>query len=140
MKCDLCHRRLVKIDRREEMADLDDNATDGQMADYIASEMSGDYGAWNIGIVEYYCKRCNKVVQMISDELRSYTPLIIAWHEKASEGDYFSKFVFEYLSFIAHIKNNLYLDQSNDRKVIQCLKKDTVRQESYIKKYWKMIF
>jgi len=58
MKCENCGRKLIKIDRRDEMADFDDDATDGQMADYLAAELSGDNGAWNIGIVEYHCPHC----------------------------------------------------------------------------------
>jgi hypothetical protein len=49
MKCSRCQRPMHKIDRRDEMVDLDDSATDGQMADYIAAELSGDNGAWNLG-------------------------------------------------------------------------------------------
>lgn len=33
MKCSRCQRPMHKIDRRDEMAELDDSATDGQMAD-----------------------------------------------------------------------------------------------------------
>ncbi|MCU7829153.1 MAG: hypothetical protein KZQ85_08820 [Candidatus Thiodiazotropha sp. (ex Myrtea sp. 'scaly one' KF741663)] len=62
--------------------------------------------------------------QGVNDELPSYYPLIEAWHEKASEGDTFSRFVFQYLAFIAHIKNNLYFDARNDRDAIQRLKRD----------------
>jgi hypothetical protein len=35
-----------KVDRREEMADLDEEATDGQVADYLAAELSGDSSSW----------------------------------------------------------------------------------------------
>jgi hypothetical protein len=44
---------LVKVDRREEMTDLDDDATDGQVADFLAAEISGDAGAWSVGVIEY---------------------------------------------------------------------------------------
>lgn len=115
---------MYKVDRRDEMADLDDDATDGQMADFFAAELSGDNGAWNLGIVEYYCPKCNLYSQIVNDELHSYYPLIEAWHEKASEGDTFSRFVFQYLAFIAHIKNNLFFDTRSDRMAIQRLKQD----------------
>lgn len=46
---------MRKIDRRNELAELADDATEGQMADYLAAEFSGDNGAWNIGIVKYIC-------------------------------------------------------------------------------------
>ncbi|MCG7938895.1 MAG: hypothetical protein JAZ04_08570 [Candidatus Thiodiazotropha lotti] len=124
---------MHKIDRRDEMAELDDSATDGQMADYFAAELSGDNGAWNLGIVEYHCSKCNLYSQVVNDELPSYYPLIEAWHEKASEGDTFSRFVFQYLSFIAHIKNNLYFDAWNDRDAIQQLKRDETIGPKYLK-------
>ena len=113
---------MRKIDRRNEMAELDEDATDGQMADYFAAEYSGDRGAWNLGIVEYFCPKCNLYSQVVNDELPSYYPLIEAWHENAAEGDTFSRFVFQYLAFIAHIKNNLFYDAPSDRIAIQRLK------------------
>ena len=45
---------MNKVDRRNEMASMDEGVTDGQMADYIAAEHSGDLGAWNLGIIEYF--------------------------------------------------------------------------------------
>lgn len=38
----------------------------------------------------------------------SYRALIKNWHRKAGEQDYFSKYVFEYLAFIAYLKTQLY--------------------------------
>jgi hypothetical protein len=134
MKCNKCHRMMRKIDRRDELADLDDDATDGQMADYFAAELSGDYGAWNLGIVEYECTKCNLIVQIVDDELPSYNPLIDAWHDKAAEGDTFSRFVFQYLAFIAHVKNHLFYDAPNDRLAIQRLKRSNRIGNDYVKR------
>jgi len=118
------------MDRRNELAELSDDATEGQLADYLASELSGDNGEWSIGIVEYTCPQCEAVVQIINEGLRNFNPLIAGWHEKAAEGDCFSRFVFEYLSFIAHVKNNLFYDANSDRAAIQALKRDRrIRQE-----------
>lgn len=132
MKCEYCGRKLIKIERREEMADLDDDATDGQMADYFAAELSGDNGAWNIGIVEYQCTHCNRKIEIISDELRDYRTLVLRWHHKAEEGDYFSRFVFEYLAFIAHLRNNLFIGAATDRRAIQLLKQHTTLEKNYL--------
>lgn len=132
MKCENCGRKLIKIDRRDEMADFDDEATDGQMADYLAAELSGDNGAWNIGIVEYHCPHCLTTVELISDQLNDYGPLVFRWHQKAKEGDYFSRFVFEYLAFIAHLKNNLFISATSDRNAIQFLKQDAARGSTYL--------
>lgn len=133
MKCEYCsNQKLIKIDRRTEMAELDDEATDGQMADYFAAELSGDFGAWNIGLVSYCCPRCGRIYEIISDELKNYWPLIQSWHEKAQEGDYFSRFVFEYLAFIAHLKNNLFIGASTDRRAIQLLKQSRDQKEFYL--------
>lgn len=133
MKCEYCGQKLTKIDRREEMADLDDDVTEGQMADYFAAELSGDYGAWGIGIVVYHCSRCNMTFEVISDQLKNFGPLILRWHQKAKEGDYFSRFVFEYLAFIAHLKNNLFIGATNDRRAIQLLKQDAAREKDYLR-------
>ena len=48
MKCNRSQRSMHKIDRRNEMAELYDSAADGQMADYISTELSGDNGFWNL--------------------------------------------------------------------------------------------
>lgn len=133
MKCNKCQRLMLKIDRRDEMDELNEDATDGQMADYLAAELSGDNGAWNLGVVEYYCPKCRLIFQIINDELPSYYPLIKAWHEKAAEGDTFSRFVFQYLAFIAHIKNNLFYDAPSDRIAIQRLKRTHGIQQTYVK-------
>ena len=83
--------------------------------------------------------------QLISDNLNCYCPLIRAWHEKAAEGDTFSRFVFQYLAFIAYVKNILYFDVSSDRLAIQRLKRDErirgcyldrVSQDEYLQKCW----
>ena len=132
MRCDSCDKKLIKVDRRIELAELDEDATDGQMADYFAAELSGDYGAWSIGIVEYCCPSCQRAFQFMTDELTSYDPLIVSWHEKAKEGDFFSRFVFEYLAFVALLQNKLFIGAGSDRRMIQALKRDKAREKIYV--------
>ena len=85
-----------------------------------------------MGVVEYYCSRCNLYTQVINDELPSYYPLIEAWHENAARGDTFSRFVFQYLAFIAHIKNHLFYDARSDRRAIQHLKRENRIGNAYL--------
>lgn len=125
---------MRKVDRRNEMAELDDDVTDGQMADYLAADLSGDNGAWNIGLIEYQCPKCDVSVRIMNDELENYYLLIRGWHDKAAGGDYFARFVFEYLSFIAHVKNNLFYDATSDRNAIQMLKREERIQQPYLEK------
>jgi hypothetical protein len=134
MKCKKCGKNLTKVDRREEMADLNEDATEGQEADYYASELSGDNGAWNISIIEYHCSKCDLLYEVQGEALPDYKELILGWHQKANEGDLFSRFVFEYLAFIAHLKNNLFYDTMTDGAAIQRLKQDSVRHKQYVKK------
>lgn len=123
---------MLKVDRRNEISELYDDATDGQMADYLAAELSGDNAAWNIGVVEYYCTACKLYSQVVNDDLPSYYPLISSWHDKAVEGDTFSRFVFQYLAFIAYVKNNLFYTATNDRQAIQKLKRDEGIRDQYL--------
>ncbi len=133
MNCRKCGKILIKLDRREEMAEFDEDATEGQMADYFAAEESGDHGAWNIAIVEYECKRCGIVFHVQGEDLESYKDLILNWHDKAGKNeDSFSSFVFEYLAFVAHLKNNLFYDTERDRQAIQWLKQDEKRKTTYL--------
>lgn len=133
MKCDNCKRDLKKIARNYEMDDLDEDATEGQMADYFAAQESGECGDWGYGEIEYYCDHCKTSVSIIMDSLNDLRSLIKGWHVKAKQqDDYFSKYVFQYLSFIAHLKNNLFLEETNDRKAIQKLKRDAGLRDTYL--------
>ena len=64
----------------------------------------------------------------------SYKTLIKNWHAKAAEEDYFSKFVFEYLAFIAYLKTQLYTSDLKDRQAIQRLKQDESIRSRYLLK------
>jgi hypothetical protein len=61
-----------------------------------------------------------------------YENLISNWHKKASGEDYFSKFVFEYLAFIAYLKTKRFESNLTDRKAIQKLKQDQSLKEDYL--------
>jgi len=63
-----------------------------------------------------------------------YNQLIKNWHLKASDEDYFSKFVFEYLAFIAYLKKKKFTDAINDRNAIQKLKQDESTRDLYLQK------
>jgi len=132
MKCNECGKNMLKIDRRLEMAELDEDASDGQMADYFAAELSGDMGAWQLGIVEYKCNACGTTLEMIDDSLKNYDALVIGWHKKTMQGDYFSKYIFEYLAFTAYIKSRVALDAKTDRTAIQKLKRNERLKREYL--------
>jgi len=66
-----------------------------------------------------------------------YRQLIRNWHAKANEEDYFSKFVFEYLAFIAYLKTERFPSTDpaksvNDRTVIQQLKREQTIRTNYL--------
>ncbi len=103
MKCNHCGKNLIKIDRRIEMSEPDNDITEGQFADYVTAMDSDIINDWNYGIVLYKCNNCKRFIETMSDSLVDYNELIIAWHNKSREGDFFSRYVFEYLSFIAYI-------------------------------------
>lgn len=58
--------------------------------------------------------------------------LIRKWHTKATEEDYFSKYVFEYLAFIAFIRKEKFKYCSTDRDAIQLLKQDDDIKTAYL--------
>lgn len=64
----------------------------------------------------------------------NYKELIKNWHTKASEEDYFSKFVFEYLAFIAHLKTQIYRSNNLDRHAIQEFKRNQEIKQKYIRR------
>ena len=62
----------------------------------------------------------------------NYDNLIKSWHKKAqAEDDYFIKFVFEYLAFIAYL-NKTNFDNKTDRKLIQELKRSEEIKNTFI--------
>jgi len=64
-----------------------------------------------------------------------YDQLIKNWHTKASDEDYFSKYVFEYLAFIAFLKKKKFTNLSGDRNAIQKLKQNEDIKNLYLKKF-----
>ncbi len=61
----------------------------------------------------------------------NYNKLIKNWHTKAADEDYFSKFVFEYLAFVACLKRKKFTEVSSDRSAIQKLKQDSRTRDLY---------
>lgn len=133
MKCEQCKKEMKKIERSEHMVDLEEDATEGQEADYYAAELSGDYGEWKEASVTYICDRCITEKTIYLDELRNYDELIYHWHKKAESGDYFSRYVFEYISFNAYLKCHIALEEVQDRQAIQSLKRNNHEKNKYLK-------
>jgi hypothetical protein len=64
----------------------------------------------------------------------NYDELIRNWHTKVSGEDYFSKFIFQYLAFIAFVKKKKFTNTRTDREAIQKLKRDAAIQYIYLEK------
>lgn len=125
---------MQKINRRTEMVELEsmDDVTEEQFADYLAAEESGDYGDWGQGIVEYQCESCGAGMVIASDQLANYDALIRNWHAKTNDGDYFSKYVFEYLAFMALLKSRIAMGSRSERRAIQTLKRNNTIRQIYL--------
>lgn len=76
------------------------------------------------------------------NQTKNYYLLIKNWHEKASDEDYFARFMFEYMAFIAYLRTQWLTEQEikslkgntgrvTDRDYIQALKKDP-----YLNDFW----
>lgn len=136
MKCQKCGSNLRKVDRRLETFEPDfshEHYTDGQLSDYLQVQETSEHENWQVAVIEYQCRKCDSFVKIQKENLENFSSLILGWHEKANEdSDYFSRFVFEYLAFIAHVKNNLFYDASSDRQAIQRFKSDSTIRDSYL--------
>ncbi len=64
----------------------------------------------------------------------NYRQLINNWHAKASEEDYFSKFVFEYMAYIAFLMKVKFENVRNERAAVQRLKRDIDIKERYLQR------
>jgi hypothetical protein len=60
IECPLCHKQTVAEYCRE-MSEPDDDITEGQEADYMMAEMSGDYGEWGIDVYRGRCVNCKEL-------------------------------------------------------------------------------
>ena len=67
----------------------------------------------------------------------NYNQLIKNWHNKETSNDeYFSKFVFEYLAFIAHLRTQKSPRSNDDRTALQNLKQDSDLKDKYLSKLY----
>lgn len=127
----------MKVDRYIDIDELDGTETEGQFADYLAAQESGDTSNWDFGVVEYQCRTENcpqfgKRIGLVTDSVKDYDGLIYMWHEKANEGDYFSRYMFEYIAFNAYVKSRIVLDTDKDRWIIQRIKKNSKLKNEYL--------
>lgn len=67
MKCSKCGAEMEEIRREQKMVELEEDASEGQMADYMAAELSGDLGAWGITEISYKCGNCGNFLIVIED-------------------------------------------------------------------------
>lgn len=58
--------------------------------------------------------------------------LIKNWHTRASDEDYFSKYVFEYLAFIGYLKRVKFTNEDADSRAIRRLKHDEEYRDQYL--------
>lgn len=65
MKCKHDGSEMELISQERKMPEPDDmtmeNLTEGQMADYMAAEESGNFGDWTIVEKTYKCPKCGEI-------------------------------------------------------------------------------
>ena len=67
MKCEKCGSDMRIINHERIMVEMDDDATEGQIADYEAAELSEDFGEWGATEITYMCIKCGNVLGVIED-------------------------------------------------------------------------
>lgn len=67
MECEKCKSKMIEINRERVMVEMDDNDTEGQLADYIAAQLSGDFGEWGITEITYRCEKCGNTEIVMKD-------------------------------------------------------------------------
>ncbi|MCD5397027.1 MAG: hypothetical protein LRZ96_00305 [Candidatus Pacebacteria bacterium] len=56
---------MREISRERVMMEMDDDATEGQMADYMAAELSSDFDEWGVTEITYCCEKCDVIIGVI---------------------------------------------------------------------------
>lgn len=67
MKCDKCGSEVKEIGRERKMAELEEGASEGQAADYMAAELAGENWAWGVTEISYKCGDCGNILVVIED-------------------------------------------------------------------------
>ncbi|MGC9060362.1 MAG: ribonuclease H-like domain-containing protein [Thermoplasmata archaeon] len=68
MKCEKCKTEMMEVNRQYVLADVDfEELTEGEMADYMTAELSGDFGEWGVTEITYQCGKCGKIVTIQVD-------------------------------------------------------------------------
>lgn len=61
-KCTKCNSLMEIVQQETELLECDiGGMTEGQMADYMGAEMSGDFGDWAVSVVTYKCPKCDEI-------------------------------------------------------------------------------
>ena len=125
---------MLKLNRYVDLDELNGTESDGQTSDYWAALESGDTSEWDYGVIDYECTQCGAKISEMNDSVKTYDGLIQMWHEKARRGDFFSRYVFEYIAFNAYLKSRVVLEVVTDRKAIQRLKQNEKYRVEYLEK------
>lgn len=63
MKCEKCNSIMIEINRETVMDDeMDEDLTEGQMADFMAEQLSGEFNNYGHTEITYECKKCGSVI------------------------------------------------------------------------------
>lgn len=63
IKCKKCKIEMILISYEKTMDEPDSDMTEGQMADYIGAQESGDLGNWAAETHLFQCPKCKKIVE-----------------------------------------------------------------------------
>ncbi len=67
MECEKCKSKMIEISRERVMVEIDNNATEGQLSDYMAAQLSGDFGEWGMTEITYRCEKCGNIEVVMKD-------------------------------------------------------------------------
>lgn len=69
---------MIEINRKRALVDVNfDDLTEGQMADYMAAELSCEFGDWSVTEITYRCDKCGDIVVVMPDEYCEVEPVRI---------------------------------------------------------------
>lgn len=65
MNCKKCKSIMIELNRETILDEMDENFTEGQIAEYFAAQESGEYNEFGYTEITYKCEKCGEIISLV---------------------------------------------------------------------------